>query len=136
MRRYIVFRGLLLLAMCGSSKPSHPPRELSRLFATADRAVVTNLYWQFGFTVTGEEVGRLANAIVGSKEDRLPAAAAFDCGIEFYSGTNFLGVIQLQEYVFVLEDTQYSDNSGVLKTFYKKWLDQKRAALEAETRRR
>jgi hypothetical protein len=114
------FWSLLLLALCACSKPAHPPTEFSQRLATADRVVVTNQLSVFVSAVTPREVTRLATAVASAKQDRLPAGAMFDWDVQFYSGTNFLGVIHLQDRVFMLEDTQYSDNSGVLKTFYER----------------
>jgi hypothetical protein len=116
MRYHTTFWGLLVFALCGCSQPTHPPAKIS----TADRVVVTNRYSAFGLTVTGEDASRLATAVAAAKQDRLPAAAVFDWDLEFYAGTNFLTLIHLQDRAFMLSNTQFSDDTGVLKTFWQK----------------
>jgi hypothetical protein len=120
MKYRTTFWSLMILGLCGCSKPTHLPADISQRLSTADHIVVTNHSRAFGTDVLGAEVGSLAKAVASAKQDRFPASAMFDWDIEFYTGTNFLTVIHLQDRVFMLGDTQYSDDTGVLKTFWQK----------------
>ena len=125
MKHRAIFWSMMVFALCGCSKPSHPPAVIS----TADRVVVvTNRYHTLELTVSRDEAGGLSRAVAQSKQDRLPASAIFDRDLEFCAGTNILAVIHLQGQVFMLGDTEYSDDTGVLAAFYRK--------LEAEERPR
>ena len=123
-----------MLALFGCSKPTYPPAELSQRLATADRAVVTNSLPPFGSVVTGEEVSRLAKAIASATQDKSPAGAMFNWDVKFYSGTNFLCLIHMQDRGFLLEDEEYSDDTGVLKAFYEKLLREQKLEGKAEVR--
>jgi hypothetical protein len=73
--------------------------------------------------INGEEATRIAKAAAAaaSKHDKHAAAAIFDMELQFYSGTNLLSTIHLQDKSFVAEGRgQFSDDSGVLKTLYKR----------------
>ena len=120
-----------MLAMFGCSKPTYPPAVLSQRLATADRVVVTNSLPPFGSIVTGDEVGRLAKAIASAPQVKCPAGAVFNWDVKFYAGTNFVSEVHLQGGGFLLEDGEYSDDTGVLNTFYEKLLREQRLAGEA-----
>lgn len=122
MKYRTTFWSLLVFALCGCSRPAHPPANI----ATADRVVVTNRFSAFGLTVTGADASRLATAVAAAAQDRLPATAIFDWELEFYAGTNFLTLIHLQDRAFMLSNNQYSDDTGVLKTFWQKLVSESR----------
>ena len=116
------------MALCGCSKATHMPAEISRQLSTADRVVVaTNRFHAFGSAIAGEDVSRLTKAVASARQDSLPASASFDWDLEFYAGTNFLTVIHLQDRVFMLGDTQYIDDTGVLTTIWQKLVAEDRA---------
>jgi hypothetical protein len=117
----------MILALCGCSKPTHPPTEISERLATADRVVVlTNHFHAFGSIVAGEDVSRLAKAVASAKHYSLPAEAMFDWDVAFYKGTNALAIIHLQGRGFWLEDTEYVDETEVLNAFSQKLVNEER----------
>ena len=120
MRHYTLIWSLLLPALCGCSRPELPPAAILQKLPTADRVVVTNRFLGFGTNIAGEGVGRLAKAVSTAEHPKDGAAAMFDLDMAFYSGTNFLFAIRLQDEAFLLEDREYDDRSGVLKAFYLK----------------
>ncbi len=87
-----------------------------------DRLVVTNRFREaVSITLAAAETARLADAVARATEDPTPYPDIKDCQVQFYLGTNLLRVIYLQDRVFLLGATQYSDSSGVLAAFYAKW---------------
>jgi hypothetical protein len=71
---------------------------------------VTNRYKDaVSITVTGAEVDRIAGAVASSTKDETPYADIKDCQIQFYLGTNLLREIYVQDRVFSLGSTEYSD---------------------------
>jgi len=104
------------------------PAEISRQLSTADRVVVvTNHFHAFGATITCLDASRLTKTVTSARQDRLPADAVFDWDVEFYAGTNFLTVIHLQDRVFMLGNSQYIDDTGVLRDFWQKLVAEDRA---------
>ena len=88
----------------------------------ADRLVATNRFRDaVSITLAGAEAARISAAVASATEDVTPYADIKDCQIQFYHGTNFLRVVYVQDRVFLLGATQYSDSSGVLAAFYAKW---------------
>jgi len=109
---------LLLIGFCGCSQPGQPPTEFTQQIFQADRIVATNRYDATNFVLTGEEVGRVGKAVASAKHDKNHYQAIFDWDLQFYTGTNFLAVVHLQDAAFWIGGTQYIDETGVLKTFY------------------
>jgi hypothetical protein len=96
----------------------HPPT----MAHAADRLVVTNRCREAqSITLAGPEAARIAVAVASATEDSTPYPDIKDCQIQFYDGSNLLRVIYVQDRVFLLGATQYSDSSGVLAAFYAKW---------------
>jgi len=88
----------------------------------ADRLVVTNRFRDaVSITLAGAEAVRIADAVASATVDAASYDDIKDCQIQFYHGTNFLRVIYVQDRVFLLGATQYSDSSGVLAALYAKW---------------
>ena len=113
----ITFYCLTLLVFFGCSKPAHPPPQIS----TADRIVVaTNQIHALNLAVTGDEASKVVKALAASKEDKASYSAMFDWDLQLYAGTNLLTVVHFQDRIFMLGNTQYVDNTGVLAAFYKK----------------
>lgn len=130
--------GLVWLIACGCTQRPPPPSDFSERLATADRVVVTypssppfvtyTSSPSFTYSVTGEEVGRLVQAVTKAKEDvRFRAQAAFLWNVQFYGSTNLLGNVHMQGQVFTIQDKEYSDDSGSLNTFYQKMVSKKDA---------
>jgi len=110
--------GLALLGVLVACSRSHPPT----MAHSADRLIATNRFRDaVSITLAGAEVARISDAVASAKEDVTPYADIKDCQIQFYHGTNLLRVIYVQDRVFLLGATQYSDSSGVLAAFYAKW---------------
>ena len=105
----------VLLSFCGCSE--QPSKEAQQI-ASADRLVATNSGTGAVLSVSGGELRKIVQALSSSKRDRRSYAAIFDWHIQFYSGTNFLTAIRLQDRVFRADNAQYSDETGVLKVFY------------------
>ncbi len=114
-------QSLLYLAFVGAltaCSRAHPPE----IQYKPDRLVVTNRYRAaVSITVTGAEAARIADAVGSSTEDHDAYPDVKDCQIQFYYGTNLVRVIYVQDRLFQLGATQYSDPSGVLAAFYAKW---------------
>lgn len=106
---------------CGCS-PERPPADFIQQVSQADHVVVTNLYLPVTFTITGEEFRQLSTAITNATRDKNNYSAVFDWQVQFYKGTNHLTDIHLQDRAFVMPGLQYSDGSGVLKSFYENWV--------------
>jgi hypothetical protein len=130
MKYFVTFLSLLMLVLCGCSKPTHPPAELSQRIAEADHVVVTNHYRAFGSAMSGAEISSLAKAVASAKKKTV--GADFDWmsprvwDIEFYTGTNHLAVVPVCYGIFQLEGVEYADSTGVIEAFWKK-LDEDRA---------
>jgi hypothetical protein len=119
MTRFV--QSLLSIALLGgltACSRSHPPT----VPHAADRLIATNRYREsVNITLAGADAVRIAEAVASSTEDPTPYADIKDCEIRFYSGTNLFRVIYVQDRVFSLGATQYSDSSGVVAAFYAKW---------------
>lgn len=103
------------LWICGCSQQ---PTKLANQIASADRLVATNSGTGAVLSVSGEELKKIVHALGSAKRDRHSYAAIFDWHIQFYSRTNFVTAIRLQDRVFRTDSAQYSDETGVLKAFY------------------
>ena len=68
--------------------------------------------------VTGQDLRAVSAAVTNAIEDKNCYKAVFDWHIQFYSGSNFLTVIHLQDRTFWAGSNQFSDSSGVLKRFW------------------
>ena len=109
---------IALLGVLAACSRSHPPTTPH----AADRLTATNRYREsVSITLAGPDAVRIAKAVASSTEDPTPYADVKDCEIQFYTGTNLCRVIYVQDRVFLLGATQYSDSSGVLAAFYAKW---------------
>jgi hypothetical protein len=115
---------LLLAALCGCSRPARLPAEVAQHLAQADHIVVaTNGHLSSPLTITGEEVGKVARAVASAKHDRNNYDGIWNWDVQFYQGTNFVTVIHLMDRTFWTEDAQFRDDSGVLKAFYRRMLE-------------
>jgi hypothetical protein len=114
---------MLLAALCGCSKPARLPAEVAQRLAQADRIVVTNSHLSSPLTITGEEVGKVAKAVASAKHDGHSYDGIWNWDIQFYEGTNFVTVIHLMDRTFWTEDAQFRDDTGVLKAFYRRVLE-------------
>jgi hypothetical protein len=116
---------LLLATLCGCSKPAPLPAEVAQRLTQADRIVVaTNGHLSSPLTITGEEVGKVGRAVASAKQDGASYDGIWNWDIQFYQGTNFLTVIHLMDRTFWTENTQYSDDTGVLKAFYRRLIEE------------
>ena len=74
-------------------------------------------------------------AVASAKQDKHSYAGVWNWHIQFYQGTNFLIVVHLMDRTFWTEDTQFRDDTGVLKAFYRKLIEES-DRLESSARRR
>jgi hypothetical protein len=126
MKYFATFLSLLMIVLCGCSKPMHPPAEVSRRISTADHVAATNRNGiVFSCTISGVEVSNLAKAVTsamkpyGLKESDY--TNPFDWDLEFCAGTNSLAVMHLLNHgFFKLEGVEYCDGTGVAEAFWKK----------------
>jgi hypothetical protein len=114
----ILSAGLLSLLAMGCSR-SHPSAEFTHQVSLADRILVTNRYRPVTMTVTGQDLQDVSAAVTNAMRDKNCYSAVFDWDIQFYTGSNFLTAIHLQDRAFWAGSNQYSDSSGVLKRFCK-----------------
>jgi hypothetical protein len=125
MRCFATFLSLLMLVLCGCSKPTHPPAELSQRLAEADHVVVTNRYLAFGSTMSGAEIGSFAKAVQSAKRVTYGTDTDCDWDADFFSGTNRLEVIHLHGDVVMFDGVQYRDDTEVVSRFLKKLQDER-----------
>jgi hypothetical protein len=114
---------VLLAALSGCSKPVRLPAEIAERLGQVDRIVVTNSHLSSPLTVTGEEVRKVAKAVASAKHDGHSSDGIWNWDIQFYQGTNFVTVIHLMDRTFWTEDAQFRDDTGVLKAFYRRVLE-------------
>jgi hypothetical protein len=125
MKFFATFLSLLVLVLCGCSKATHPPAELSQRIAGADHVVVTNRYLFLGSTISGAEVGSLAKAVASAQRVTYGTDTDCDWDADFFSGTNRLDVIHLHDSVIMLDGIQYRDDTEVVSRFLKKLQDER-----------
>jgi hypothetical protein len=61
--------------------------------------------------------------VASAKHDRNNYDGIWNWDVQFYQGTNFVTVIHLMDRTFWTEDAQFRDDSGVLKAFYRRMLE-------------
>src|SRR5258705_6030751 len=108
---WLFFASLALLFLVVGC--SQRPTSLARDIAAANFIVCTNRYERYGFSVSGEEVRKIVGAVSSAQRDRRRYPATFSWELDFYSGTNLLTAIRLQDRAFQTKNGQYSDDSGV-----------------------
>jgi hypothetical protein len=111
-----------IVLFMGALGCSHRPTKLAGEIADADRILATNIGSHAGFSVAGDEVRRIAQAVASAKRDRNTYAASFGWHMDFYSGTNFLASIVFQDRLFRIGNGQYRDDTGVLKEFHDRYV--------------
>src|SRR5437870_13743314 len=87
----------LLLMIAGACGCSANPAKLARRIAGADQIVATNSGTGAVLSIRGDAVRPIIRAVSCAKRDRNNYAAVFDWQIRFYSGTNLLDIIRLQD---------------------------------------
>lgn len=117
--------GLFLLAIVvlfGCSRPVLPVKLASQI-VDADRVVVSDWADCYRISLTNDDVSKLVRAVSSAKRERLPCSCIYACQIDFYKGTNWLGVIHSQSHGFLTDEGEpaYSDDTGVLKTLQLNW---------------
>lgn len=116
MQQFALFcSAILWLVTCGCSQQ---PTKLARQIAGADHIVATNHGTSAVLSLSGKEFEKFAQAVVSAKRYRKYYGDIFDWEVRFYAGTNFITAVQLQDRVFRIDGTQYSDETGVLQAFY------------------
>jgi hypothetical protein len=125
MKYFARFLSLLMLVLCGCSKPTHPPAELSQRIAGADHVVVTNRYLAVGSTISGADIGSLAKAVASAQRVTYGSDTDCDWDADFFSGTNRLEVIHLHGDVLMFDGIQYRDDTEVVSRFLKKLQDER-----------
>ena len=129
MKCYATFLSLIVFALCGCCKPTHPPSRFFQRLSTADRLVATNHYSGFGCTISGAEVTNLIEKIKSARKKTygtdLDWKSPHVWDLKFYSGTNLLADVPISYEVFKLEEVEYFDSTETVETFWKK-LEEKR----------
>ena len=108
---------LLMVAgmLCGCA----PQKNLAHRLKGADRVVAANTKG-LSFSITGEEVDKLVQAIAASKKESPLIDAAVGLRLDFYKGTGHLGTVITSDQVFWVEKTPYSDTTETLKGIYQR----------------
>lgn len=106
---------LVLLCVCGCS----PQKSLAKRLKAADRVVVANTKG-LSFSITGEELDKIVQAIAAGKKESPLIDAAVGLQLEFYKGSEHLGTVITSDQVFWVEKTPYSDTTETLKGIYQK----------------
>jgi len=114
----------------GCSRPKLPVMLASQI-AGADRVMVSDQMRGYRLSFTNENVGELVKAVSLAKRERAYCSCIFGCHVDFFKGTNWLGVIQCQHGLFLTDEGEpaYRDDSGVLNAFYQKWDSDKSARI-------
>jgi hypothetical protein len=129
------FSGCLVLLVVGLYACSQqPPANLAQQVAGADRTVVSNWNQSVTLTITGEEVAKVGRAVTSAKQDKHAYDGIWNWDLQFYAGTNFLTLVHLMDRTFWTADTQYRDDTGVLKAFYRRVINDPRFASAADRR--
>jgi hypothetical protein len=122
MKRYATFLSLIVFALGGCSKPTHPTSEFSQRLSTADRLVATNHHSGFGCTIAGTEVSNLAEKIKSARKKTYGANLDWTSfhvwSLKFYSGTNLLADVPMGYGELKLEGVEYVDGTGTIETFW------------------
>jgi len=121
MKHLATFLILAVFVVSGCSRQ----KELAQSLSAADHIVATNRYQTFGCTISGPEVGKLAQAVGSASRPSglagMDVQNPNDWDLEFYAGTNSLAVMHLLNHgFFQLEGVEYDDGTGVAETFWKK----------------
>ncbi len=96
-------------------------RELTRLgdrIASADRVVGATQSGKPMLSKTGDEAAKIVRALLSGRRDRDPHTAMFNWRLHFYRGSNLLYSVRFQDRLFVVENSVYSDDSGVVKRLW------------------
>ena len=110
---------IFLLCVAGCSKQETPQKILAHRLKGADRVVAANTQGNI-FSITGEEVDKIVQAIAASKKESPFIDAAVGLQLEFYKGTGHLGTVITSDQVFWVGKTPYSDTTETLKEVYQK----------------
>lgn len=113
----------LILAAVLLTGCKHAPSNFARRIARADRIVIIYRFphgppplSSFSLSVTGGKVHEIVHAISSAK--RLGVApvtlSIWEWELRFYSGTNLLATVDFQGDVFLVENSEYYDDSGML----------------------
>jgi hypothetical protein len=108
---------VLALAVAAGCSPPEPPAKLARQIAGADRAIISDPYGA-RLVLKGEPLDALVKAVSGVRRDRQEYAAVFSSTIDFYRETNLLAAIHFQDRIFLTENEQFSDATGLLRKLY------------------
>ena len=104
---------------------------LAHLIASADHIVITNRFADadpemlrgFSLSISGNRVSKIVAAVSSASRLQGGTLSAWDWELRFFRGTNRLAVIDFQGSVFLAENVEYSDDTGVLEKLYSELLD-------------
>jgi hypothetical protein len=120
----------LLLAVIAISCGCSRQKALARRFSQADRVILTNYPGSSAFAIplTAEERKNLVHAISAAQKEK-PSDANMLLKIEFFKGTNLLGVVAMgmtgrpdRVGIFAIDKVAYSDKTGVFEMLGEKFL--------------
>lgn len=119
---------LLLLALVGFTACSDQKR-IGRTLNQADRVIYAKNYEDLYISITGEEVGKIVQAIASGKKESPLVAATPSFRLEFFKGTNRLASITNSSSVFWVGNKPFSDSTGTLQALYPRLRDQGRPMI-------
>ena len=129
---------LLLAAVCNGLAQTNTtvpiagstPTNLAHLIASADHIIVTNRYasWEkeyrgFSLSISGSRVSTIVAAVSAAKRNQAETNSVWDWEMQFYRATNCLAKVDFQGSMFLAENGEYCDQTGVLDKLYSELLD-------------
>ncbi len=112
---------LLLIAVAGFCGCS-PQRTLARHIANADHLVVSNVFDSFTITMNGEEAKRVVEAVSAARKESDPGLSTCrELRIEFFQGTNSLGMVDACRAIIGIDRIRYIDRTGVMEALADKF---------------
>ncbi len=100
-----------------------PPTMLAQKIVETDRAVIADYFVRSNIesapiSTSVDKAKEIVNAVSLARRDAGNYAAIFGKKIDFYKGSNLLASVRWQDRLFLTDEGQFSDNSGVLKGLY------------------
>ena len=100
-----------------------PPSMLAQKIVEIDRVVIADYFVHSNdesvpISISGDKAKEIANAVSLSRRDAGNYTSMFGRKIEFYKGSNLLASVRWQGRLFLTDEGQFSDNSGMLNSLY------------------
>ena len=102
-----------------------PPSLLAQKIVETDRVVIADYFIipngeTTPISISGDKTKGIVNAVSLARKDAGHYTSNFGRKIEFYTGTNLVATVRWQGRLFLTDEGQFSDNSGVLSALYHK----------------